>query len=153
MTHVSTVNETSSPHLLLKAFSPPVHTSSLMTRCQQMIPAVLFCTKKLVSNTFQTPPLCLSVARLPSNPNLQVKTNMWRYAIIGTNWATLFIQICCLLPPSRHINNLSSDRSALSDISANELVSAACQRQKRENGRWEVEIVFVFCNYSRKFSN
>ncbi len=98
------------------------------------------------SNTFQ------SVTQLLSNRNQQVKTNMWQYAIIGTNWTTLYIQIFCLLSTSRHINNLSSDRSALSDISANELVSAVCQRWKPEKSRREVKVVFAFCNCSRKFS-
>lgn len=92
----------------------------------------------------------VSVTLLPSNRNLQVKTNIWQHAIIGTNWTELYIQICCLLSTSWHINSLSSGCLALSDVGANELVSAVCQRQKWENGRGEVKIVFPFCNYFQK---
>lgn len=76
---------------------------------------------------------------------LQVKTNMWQYAIIGTNWTTLYIQICCWLSTSRHVNNMSSDCLTLSDISANELVSATkSERAVEENSK----LCFPLCNFS-----
>lgn len=138
--------------LQMKVFFPPVPTSSLMTRSLLTNPAVFPSGRSQVSDTFQTSPLCLSVTPLPSNRNLQVKTNIWQPVIIGTNWTELYIQTCCLLSTSRHISSLSSGCLALSDICANELFSAACQWQKWENRR-EVKIVFPFCNYSIKFSN
>lgn len=65
------------------------------------------------------------VPQLPSNQNLQVKTNRWQFTIIGINWTTLCIQICCLLSTSQHINNLSS-----------RLLGAAWNRSKWAHFSW-----------------
>lgn len=118
--------------------SPPVATFSLMTRCLLMHPALLFWPN---SNS----PTFPRHSHHPSHQNLHVKTNMWQYAIIGTNWMTLYIQICCLLPISWHINSLSSEHSALSDIGANELFAAVCRRQKKSGEQAKKKPRLCFC--------